>query len=96
MLSQTSRNSSNIAIATLTCGWIFTAIAVLVVGLLVSSRKIAGRRFDIGDYLVLFALVIAIALVAETTCAIVREGFGQQVADVSEREQALTVKAGAS
>ena len=95
MLSQTSRNSSNIAVATLACGWIFTAVAVLVVGLLVSSRKIAGRRLDISDYLVLIAMVIALALVAETTWAIFREGFGQQVADVPKKEQALTVKAGA-
>lgn len=92
MFAPDSQHAPNIAVITLVCGWLFTAIALLSLLLLVLSRRLSGSPLRVDDYLLFTAFAIAIALAAHTSWAIVDEGLGRQQRVVSIAQRATLVK----
>ena len=95
MISPDSQGGPNIALITIVCGWTFLGVALLAVSLLIWARRIR-RHFGLDDYLTIIALATAIALVAQTTWAIVCEGQDNHEAEVSSSKFELVVRVGAS
>ena len=94
MVSPQSQGGPNIAPITIVCSWTFLAIALLAVSLLVWGRRIQKRRLGLDDYLTLPALATSVALIAQTTWAIVDEGQDTHEAEVSKTKFPLVVRVG--
>ena len=69
------------------------AIALLSVSLLLWARRIR-RHLGLDDYLTLLALATTVALIAQTTWAIVDEGQDKHEAEVSKEKIGLVVRVG--
>ena len=89
MISPKSQGGPDIAHITIVCSWIFLAVALLGVSLLIWSRRI---RLGLDDYLTLLALATTVALIAQTTWAIVDEGQDNHEAEVLKAKFALVVR----
>ena len=96
MISADSQGGPNIALITIICGWTFLGIALLGVSLHIWARLVTLRRFGLDDCSTIIALAINVALVAQTTWAIVREGQDNHEAEVSSSKFELIVRVGAS
>ena len=96
MISPDSQGGPNIGLITIVCGWTFVGVALLAVSLLIWARRIKNLRFCLDDYFTILALVTTIALVAQTTWAIVCEGQDYHEAEVSSSKFELVVRVGAS
>ena len=96
MISPKSQGGPDIALITIVCSWTFLMIALLGVSLLIWSRRIKKIGLSLDTYLTILALAITIALVAQTTWAIVDEGQDSHEAEISKTEFALVVKVGLS
>jgi len=96
MFSPDSTSGPNIPVITIVCGWLFTAMAMLALLLLVWSKRIRGAAFRIDDYFTFLAFLIAIGLVIHTTSAVLDEGLGKQLGDLSKKRRAEIVKVGLS
>ena len=94
MFGSESRNAPNIAIITLVCGWVFTALAILAVFLLCWSMRLRHRSPETGDYCLFGALILAIVLVGHTSWAIIDEGMGYHQTTLSKSQRASLVKVG--
>ncbi len=94
MISPQSQGGPNIALITIICSWTFLAIALLSVSLLLWARRIQKRRLGLDDCLTLLALATSVALIAQTTWAIVDEGLDNHEAAVSKTKFALVVRVG--
>lgn len=94
MISPESQGGPNIALITIICSWTFLAIALLGGSLLVWARRMQKRRLGLDDCLTLLALATTVALVAQTTWAIVDEGQDNHEAEVSKTKFALVVRVG--
>ena len=70
------------------------AIALVGGSLVVWTRRLQKRRLGLDDYLTLFALVTAVALIAQTTWAILDEGQDNHEAEVSKTKFGLAVRVG--
>ena len=70
------------------------AIALLCVSLLLWTRRIREIHLALDDYLTLLALATTVALIAQTTWAIVDEGQDKHEAEVLKTEFALVVRVG--
>ena len=92
MYGSESRNAPNIAISTLVCGWVFTALAILAVFLLWWSRRLRRRSLGYSEYCLFGALILAIVLVGHTSWAIVDEGMGYHHTTLSKSQRASLVK----
>lgn len=92
MISPVSEGGPNIALITIICGWTFMGIALLAVSLFVWSRRKANIGFGLDGYLTILALVTSIALIAQTTWAIVDEGQDSHEAKISKTKFALVVR----
>ena len=92
MISPESRGGPNIAVITIICSWTFLAIALLGASLLVWARRIQKNRLGLDDYLTLLALATTVALIMQTTWAIVDEGEDDYDAEVSKTKFALVVR----
>ena len=95
MISPDSPGGPNIAVITLICGWTFLAIALVLVAFVLWFR-IRSRSLRFDDCLTSLALVMSIALIAQTTWAIVDEGQDGHEVDLSNRNFALLVRVGQS
>ena len=93
MTSPESQVGPNIALITIICNWTFLAIALLSASLLLWARRIR-RHLGLDDYLTLLALATTVALIAQTTWAIVDEGQDKHEAEVSKGKFALVVRVG--
>lgn len=91
MFGPESRNSPNIAVITLVCGWVFTALAILAVILCGWSRRFSLGN---GEYCLVGALILAIVLVGHTSWAIIDEGMGYHKTTLSKSQRASLVKVG--
>ncbi|KAL6712919.1 hypothetical protein ACLMJK_009474 [Lecanora helva] len=89
MISPNPGKPQNLAIVTIACGWTFTTLASLT---LVSFFWDHKSRTRAGDYMMVLAFIIAVALVILTTWAILNEDFGRQVSEVSKDKQEVLVK----
>lgn len=69
-------------------------IALLGVSLLVWSRRILDICLGLDGYLTILALVTTIALIAQTTCAIVNEGQDNHEAEVKSTKFSSVVRVG--
>ena len=96
MISPDSQSGPNIALITIACGWTFVGIALLAVSLIIWARRIQKLRLGLDDYLTILALATTIALVAQTTWAIVCEGQDNHEAEVSSSKFELVVRVGPS
>ena len=96
MITPDSQGGPNIALITIVCGWTFVGVALLGVSLLIWASRITRRDLGLDDFLTIFALATTIALVAQTTWAIVCEGQDFHEVDVSSSKFALVVKVRAS
>lgn len=74
------------------CGWVFIGTAMLVIFLLLWSRRLSNVPLGKDDYLTFVAFTIAIALVAHTSWAIVDEGLGRQAIGTPESRRAALIK----
>lgn len=96
MFSPDSTRAPNVAIITIVCGWVFTAVATVSILLLVWSRRLVGDGFEKGDYVTFAAFGTTLALVAHTTWAVVDEGLGEQLGEVSKNQRGKIVGVGLS
>lgn len=96
MISSNSQGGPNIGLITIICGWTFVGVASLAVSLLIWDRRIKYRHLGLDDCLTILALVTTIALVAQTTWAIVCEGQDSHEAEVSSSKFELVVRVRAS
>ena len=94
MIPPESQGGPNVARITIICSWTFLAIAFLGACLLVWARRIQKRRLGLDDYLTLLALATTVALIVQTTWAIVDEGQDNHEAEVSKTKFALLVRVG--
>ncbi len=96
MISPESQGGPDIALITVVCSWTFLVIALLGVSLLIWSRR--KKKFGLGldAYLTTLALATTIALIAQTTRAIVDEGQDSHEAEISRTRFALVVRVGLS
>lgn len=92
MISPDSQTGPNIARTTIICGWTFTGLALLAVSLVLWSRRLKKMRLRVDDYLVIFALVISIALVCQTTWAIRDEGMDHHEAEIPKTKFGSVIK----
>lgn len=92
MISPESQGGPNIALITIVCSWTFLVIALLGVSLLLWVRLRIQKTIGLEDYLTISALAATIALVAQTTWAIVDEGQDDHEAEVSRTKLALVVR----
>ena len=92
MFQPDSHNAPNVALITLVCGWLFTALAILTVILLWWARRLRKLSFWKENYLLIGALLVSIALVIHTSWAIVEEGLGRQQKDLTTRHRASLIK----
>lgn len=84
----------NLAVTTIVCGWIFTAVATLAMLLLLWARRLLGMGLLLDDYMTCLVFVLAIGLVSHTTWAVVDEGLGKQLEDVpiNSRQEIIRVR----
>lgn len=66
-------------------------MAMLAIGLLFWARRITSQGLRCDDLIMMTALVISLALVAQTTYAVVDEGLGTRLKDVSEKERGAVI-----
>lgn len=92
MISPKSQGGPNIGLITIICGWTFLVIALIGVSLMLWTRQMRNLRFGLDDCLTILALAMAIALVAQTTWAIVDEGQANHEAEVPKTKIALVVR----
>ena len=94
MISPDSQGGPDIALITIVCSWAFLVIALLGVSLSIWSRRIIGLGLD--TYLTILALATTMALIAQTTWAIVDEGQDSHETEISKTKFALVVRVGLS
>lgn len=94
MISPESQGGPNVALITIVCGWTFLVIALLIVSLLLWCRSRIQRELGLDVYLTVLALATSIALIAQTTWAIVDEGQDHHEAEISKTRFALVVRVG--
>ena len=96
MISPDSQGGPNIALITIVCGWTFAGFALLAVSLLLWSKRIRKLPLGLEDCLTTLALATTVALVVQTTWAIVCEGQDKHEAEVSGSKFELVVRVRAS
>ena len=96
MLASESQGGPNIALITIICSWISLFLASLSVILLLWFRRIRKVILRLDDYLIILALATTIALIAQTTWAIVDEGQDQHQAELSNKKITVVVRVGPS
>ena len=94
MISPESEGGPNIGLVTIICSWTFLTIALLSASLLLWDRRIRRHLLGLDDYVTLLALVTTVALIAQTTWAIVEEGQDNHEAEVPKTKFALVVRVG--
>ena len=94
MISPDSQGAPNLALITMVCGWLFLGVALLGVGCLLWSLRKRKKGRGLEDYLTVLALVTNIALIAQTTWAIVDEGQDNHEAKISRTKFGLVVRVG--
>ena len=96
MISPESQGGPDIALITIVSSWTFLVIALLGVSLLIWSRRKKKMGLGLDAYLTTLALATTIALIAQTTWAIVDEGQDNHEAEISRTKFALVVRVGLS
>lgn len=92
MISPESQGGPNIGLITIVCGWTFLVIALIGVSLMLWHRGLAKLRLGFDDYLTILALATTVALIAQTTWAIVDEAQAHHEAEVPNTKIALVVR----
>ena len=93
MISPDSQGGPNIAVITLICGWTFLAIALILVAFVLWFRR---QELRLDDCLTFLALATSIALIVQTTWAIVDEGQDDHEVELSKTKFALVLRVGQS
>lgn len=92
MITPKSQGGPYIALITIVCSWTFLMIALLGVSLLIWSRRIGKIGLGLDGYLTILALAMTVALIAQTTWAIVDEGQDDHEAEISRTKFALVIR----
>lgn len=94
MISPDSQGGPNIALITIACSWTFLVLALLCVSLLLWVRRIKKSRLGLDDYVILVAFAATVALIAQTTWAVVDEGEDDHEAAIRRTKFSLVVRVG--
>ena len=94
MISPDSQGGPNIALITIACSWTFLVIALFGVILLLWVRRIQKLRLGPDDYVIIIAFAATVALIAQTTWAIVDEGEDDHEAAIQRTKFSLVVRVG--
>ena len=92
MSSAISGEYSNIAIITIVLSWTFTLLAFLSLLLLFYARHTLAIILGADDIVLIVAFVLIVLLVSQTTWAIVDEGQGRHITDVSTKQISLVAR----
>jgi hypothetical protein len=92
MISSEGQEGPNIARITLICAWTFEGISILAVGLAQWHRHIHRIPLGADFYLTILALLTSIALVTQTTWAILDEGMDEHQSEVQKTKFAVVVR----
>ncbi|KAI0840098.1 hypothetical protein F5Y06DRAFT_248107 [Hypoxylon sp. FL0890] len=84
--------ASTVALATIVCTYVFTFLALLSLAIHGYMRLNNPNRFSLEDFSTSLAVIITLALVGQITWAVVDEGQGQHVSDVTQSQFELTAK----
>lgn len=84
--------NSTVATATIVCSYVFTAVAVLSVILHIVYTLKRHHRLHVDDYLIVSALILALALVAQITWAVIDEGQGQHLPNLARSQLNIMAK----
>lgn len=99
MFSPSHHGAPNIALITVICGWTFTAVAALTVGLHFWSARFVPRTGDLKHIGICYTTTYAafgttVALVAQITWAIVDEDQGKHIEQVPRTHTAVIIRVG--
>lgn len=83
---------SEIGRATLICGWLFAAFSLLSVFISLRDYYQRNRVLGYDHCMLVVATAMSLALLIQTTWAIVVEGQGRHVQDESAKEIVMVVK----
>ena len=92
MISPVSKGGPNIALLTIVCGWTFLVIAVAAFSLTLWAKEKRGGGVGYDDYPTVLALAATIALVSQTTWAIIIEAKDKHETELSKTMSALVVR----
>ena len=92
MFSLGSSGGPDIALITIICSWVFSAVAILAVGALVWSRRATGVGLKTDDYTLFVAFVITLVMVVQTTWAIIDESQDKHAVDMSKTQLTLAFR----
>ncbi|KAI1138856.1 hypothetical protein F5Y05DRAFT_352712 [Hypoxylon sp. FL0543] len=84
--------ASTVALATIVCTYIFTFLALLSLAIHGYMRLSNFIRFSLEDFSTSLAAIITLGLVGQITWAVVDEGQGQHVSEVTQSQFELTAK----
>ena len=76
---------------TIVCGWVFATLSILSVSRSIRDR-FHRRAIGLDDWSLVFALVLAVALVAQTTWAILDEHQSEHISNTSRTQIELLGK----
>lgn len=85
-------SSSDIGRATLICGWLFGSLAILSVCLAMWIRLKMQGHCGLDDIILWITTIISVALLIQTTWAIVDKGQGQHIENESRSGTILVIK----
>lgn len=84
-----SWSGSDVALNTIICTYIFSALAILFMTIHISMRI---KYLMLEDYMTFFAFISTIILVGQITWAVVDEGQGHHMSDITQGQFELTAK----
>ncbi|KAI0885142.1 uncharacterized protein GGS22DRAFT_139484 [Annulohypoxylon maeteangense] len=84
--------ASNVALATIVCTYVFGFFAIIFVAIHLFVRLHLFGKFSIEDISTCFALIVTMGLIGQITWAVVDEGQGEHMADVTRSQFELTAK----
>ena len=96
MSFEASGENSAIGFITILCGWGFTSIALASIIFLILARRLHHGHYslEVDDILLITAFIFTVLLISQTTWAIIDEGQGRHVADVSRTQISLVARVG--
>ena len=86
------RPSSDIGRATLISGWLLAILALIGLGLSIWAKHLKHLPTGLDDVFLVSATIISLALLIQTTWAIIDEGQGQHMETESQLEIAMVAK----
>lgn len=74
---------SDVALATVVCTYVFTLLATISLSIHAYYRLMVRHEVEAEDFLTLIAFIVSLALVGQITWAVIDEGQGEHMSDVT-------------